>query len=50
MGRNFVTFAGLGVLEIHVWTVNDEKLARRMIALGIDGITTDRPDWLGRFK
>ncbi len=37
-------------LEIHVWTVNDEKLARRMIDLGVDGITTDRPGWLGRFK
>jgi glycerophosphoryl diester phosphodiesterase len=37
-------------LEIHVWTVNDEKLARRMIDLGVDGITTDRPDWLSRFK
>ena len=37
-------------LEVHVWTVNDEKLARRMIDLGVDGITTDRPDWLSRFK
>ena len=37
-------------LEIHVWTVNDAKLAQRMIDLGVDGITTDRPGWLRRFK
>ena len=37
-------------LEVHVWTVNDAKLAQRMIDLGVDGITTDRPGWLRRFK
>jgi len=25
-------------------------LAQRMIGLGVDGITTDRPGWLRRFK
>jgi glycerophosphoryl diester phosphodiesterase len=29
-----------------VWTVNDPAVARRMAALGVDGITTDRPAWL----
>ena len=33
-------------LEFHVWTVNDPAVARRMIALGVDSITTDRPGWL----
>lgn len=33
-------------LELHVWTVNDEPTARRCIELGVDSITTDRPDWL----
>ncbi len=33
-------------LEFHVWTVNDPKLAVRMIRLGVDSITTDRPGWL----
>jgi glycerophosphoryl diester phosphodiesterase len=33
-------------LELHVWTVNDADLARRMIDLGVHSITTDRPGWL----
>ncbi len=33
-------------LEFHVWTVNDPGLARAMIDLGADSITTDRPGWL----
>jgi glycerophosphoryl diester phosphodiesterase len=30
----------------HCWTVNDPRLARRMIDLGVKSITTDRPGWL----
>jgi glycerophosphoryl diester phosphodiesterase len=33
-------------LKLYVWTVNDPAVARRMAALGVDGITTDRPGWL----
>ncbi len=33
-------------LELLVWTVNDVKMARQMIAAGVQGITTDRPLWL----
>ena len=33
-------------LRLDVWTVNDVKLARRMVKIGVDGITTDRPAWL----
>jgi glycerophosphoryl diester phosphodiesterase len=33
-------------LKLYVWTVNDVALARRMVAIGVDGITTDRPGWL----
>jgi glycerophosphoryl diester phosphodiesterase len=33
-------------LKLCVWTVNDAAVARRMLALGVDGITTDRPGWL----
>lgn len=28
------------------WTVNDPAEARRLIALGVTHITTDRPQWL----
>lgn len=33
-------------LKLYVWTVNDPAVAKRMAALGVDGITTDRPAWL----
>lgn len=31
-------------LEVHVWTINDEAEMRRLLALGVDGIVTDRAD------
>jgi glycerophosphoryl diester phosphodiesterase len=36
------TVRGAG-LELHVWTVNDAAVARRMAEIGVDSITTDRP-------
>jgi glycerophosphoryl diester phosphodiesterase len=33
-------------LRLDVWTVNDPALARRMVEIGVQGITTDRPAWL----
>ena len=33
-------------LKLIVWTVNDAAVARRMVAAGVDGITTDKPQWL----
>lgn len=33
-------------LKLFVYTVNDADLARRMVEIGVDGITTDRPAWL----
>ena len=33
-------------LKLYVWTVNDPAVARQMVKIGVDGITTDRPAWL----
>lgn len=33
-------------LALFVWTVDDPEEARRLVAAGVDGITTNRPGWL----
>lgn len=33
-------------LKFYVWTVDDESVARQMVALGVDGITTNKAQWL----
>jgi len=33
-------------LRLDVWTVDDPAVAKRMVAIGVDGITTNRPGWL----
>lgn len=33
-------------LLLNVWTVNDVKRARELVAAGVESITTDRPGWL----
>jgi glycerophosphoryl diester phosphodiesterase len=33
-------------LEFHVWTVDDPVVAKRFAELGVDSITTNRPEWL----
>jgi glycerophosphoryl diester phosphodiesterase len=33
-------------LKLYVWTVDDAKVAGKLAALGVDGITTNRPQWL----
>lgn len=35
-------------VEVHVWTVNAEADMRRLLALGADGLMSDRPDLLFR--
>jgi glycerophosphoryl diester phosphodiesterase len=33
-------------LQLFVWTVDEAEVARHLAALGVDGITTNRPAWL----
>jgi glycerophosphoryl diester phosphodiesterase len=33
-------------LEVHVYTVNDPKEAKKLMEMKVAGITTDRPQWL----
>ena len=40
-------FHRLGI-PVHVWTVDAEEDMRALLALGVDGIVTDRPDVLAR--
>ncbi|WP_242394015.1 glycerophosphodiester phosphodiesterase [Anaeromyxobacter oryzisoli] len=35
-------------IPVHVWTVDEEADMRALLALGVDGIVTDRPDVLAR--
>ncbi len=40
----FVADAHRAGLAVHVWTVNGETDARRLLGWGVDGVITDRPD------
>ncbi len=35
-------------IPVHVWTIDDEQEMRELLAIGVDGIVTDRPDVLAR--
>lgn len=41
--RSVAAFQRAGV-EVHVWTINDESEMRELLAMGVDGIVTDRCD------
>lgn len=44
--RGFVRAAHRGGRSVQVWTINDPDEMRELITMGVDGITTDRPDLL----
>ncbi len=44
----FVARAHQAGKEVHVWTVNDEVTMRRLLALGVDSIITNRPALLAQ--
>jgi glycerophosphoryl diester phosphodiesterase len=45
---SFIADAHANDLAVHVWTINDEKTMRDLLAAGADGIMTDRPTMLER--
>jgi len=46
INAEFVERVHAAGMWLDVWTVDDESLAKQMIAAGVDGITTNRPDSL----
>ncbi len=46
--RRFVEEAHRRNIPVHVWTVDDAADMRRLLAMGVDAIQTDRPDRLAR--
>ena len=44
VSKQFVDDAHRAGLQVQVWTVDDEALARRLLDWGVDALITDRPD------
>ena len=44
--KNFVNQIEANGMKLYVWTVNDPTEAKRLIEAGVDGIATDRAQWL----
>lgn len=46
VNEDFVRDAHANALAVHVWTINDRAEMESLLALGVDGIMTDRPSVL----
>jgi glycerophosphoryl diester phosphodiesterase len=46
VNKEFVDAAKAAGQKLYVWTVDDPEEAARLVKLGVDGITTNRPEWL----
>ena len=46
--RRFIQAVKAAGLRLYVWTVDDPAQALRLMAIGADGITTNRPGWIRR--
>jgi glycerophosphoryl diester phosphodiesterase len=44
--ERMVQAAHAGGSQVHLWTINEAEEIRRLLAIGVDGIITDRPDVL----
>lgn len=44
--RKLVAAARRAGVEVHVWTIDDKRSMRELIALGVNGIVTNRTDLL----
>jgi glycerophosphoryl diester phosphodiesterase len=50
VSRRFVRCAHRSRCAVQVWTVNDEQDMRRLLAYGVDGLISDRPDLAVRVR
>ncbi len=46
INRDFVSEVKRAGLQLFVWTVDDAAVAKRLAEAGVDGITTNRPEWM----
>ncbi len=46
LDATFVKQTHAAGLKFYVWTVDDVAVARKLLAAGADGLTTNRPEWL----
>ena len=44
--KTFINAVKAAGQKLYVWTVDDPEEAKRLIKLGVSGITTNRPEWL----